>query len=189
MLRLHPDRRKEADSFHYQHFRMAGPVKQCNETHEQFLAQRDPLNPFSLNKIGEKKRIHFTTSISAWPGPSSNVMKRTSSFLAQRDLLNPFELKQGTGVFDSLVRNRCWYNICSVWVPDCIQIGRKEADSFHYQHFRMAGPVKQCNETHEQFLAQRDLLNPLSLNKVLGFFDSLVRIDAGIIYVAFGRPV
>ncbi|GIY12207.1 hypothetical protein CDAR_237361 [Caerostris darwini] len=104
MPRLHPDKRKEADSFHYQHFRMAGPVKQCNETHEQFL------------------------------GPKRSF--------------KPFELKQDR---------------------------RKEADSFHYQHFRMAGPVKQCNETHEQFLAQRDPLNPLSLNKALGFFDSLAR--------------
>ncbi|GIY00934.1 hypothetical protein CEXT_755361 [Caerostris extrusa] len=73
MLRLHPDKRKEADSFHYQHFRTAGLVKQCNETHEQFLTQRDPLNPLSLNKV--------------------------------------------LGFFDSLARNRCWYNICSVWEP------------------------------------------------------------------------
>ncbi|GIY12206.1 hypothetical protein CDAR_237351 [Caerostris darwini] len=141
MLRLHPDKGKEADSFHYQHFRMAGPVKQCNETHDQFLAQGHPLNPLILNKA--------------------------------------------LGFFDSLVRNRCWYNICSVWVPD----RRKEADSFHYQHFRMAGPVKQCNETHEQFLAQRDPLNPLSLNKALGFSIHWFGIDAGIIFIAFVCPV
>ncbi|GFQ75930.1 hypothetical protein TNCT_153351 [Trichonephila clavata] len=41
---------KEADSFHYQHFRMVAPVKRSNETHERFGAQRDPFKPFELKQ-------------------------------------------------------------------------------------------------------------------------------------------
>ncbi|GIY00936.1 hypothetical protein CEXT_755371 [Caerostris extrusa] len=98
MLRLHPDKRKEADSFHYHHFHMAGPVERCNETHELFLAQTDPLNPFSLNKVlgfsihcfGIDAGIIFVAF--GCPGHNSCVSFSNSP-------VKPFELKQGTGVF------------------------------------------------------------------------------------------